>query len=513
MSYMLFLAHFTSPKPTPFYFWVQNYSKASFASFFEYNWSCFMPDTIFVTSFVSSASFGRIYLCPQRYICACIHILHGRAEGLHVRPLYSLSAPCCPSSTWPISQEAVSHFWWFPILQSAEVQGCPWFLSCWAGRRTLPFPSASLQALWSAQTQGWLQGSVIFWGLLERSNTLVLSFFPLPLAKTQCLFCMFAFRLWLAEPRSTSLWSWASPAVSFPPPLPLLHPTHREHSVSSLLLLVQNEPPASATARGTFKEQTFEISLPNTHAGRSQTSVPWRSHSPCPSHSLQQPGALSTGLVKHLWTKEDFKEKRPGWRNCHHVLPWLTSPGLTQQLYVCSCEMQHTHSIHHWLILTEWPVSVCQRNSFSGNKASGPGAASCPEHRWAPGGWDQVPAKSCCPEQVPITCPACCQAPIAAVGAAALELKLLVFGGFVQCCDPWQKLLHFAVTGMTLVQMVLSTTLLTAEIWEATVHIGAFIFTDLRKTNQVSLLRKSKLSFLSLSPAEVSGNCGLNLIF
>lgn len=203
--------------------------------------------------------------------------------------------------------------------QWAEVQGSPWFPSCWAGEEDPCTSLQLLQALWSALSPGVAAGLLPSpGGSWEDLTPRLRDFFPFYLPKWMFA-CLHSDML--ALPSDPGLLLSSCPATA---------PSHTgEHSVS-LLLLLKKEPPASATERGTFKEQTFEISLPNTQAGRSQIPVPWNSHSAWDKPPLAAAGAVSTG---HKEQTGILRKKRPGWRDCHHVLPWLTS--VAHQAAVC----------------------------------------------------------------------------------------------------------------------------------------------------------------------------------
>lgn len=227
----------------------------------------------------------------------------------------------------------------------AEMQVCPWLALAGLGQRNPALPSASPQVLWSARTPGGLQGSCHLLGVSGKfwHPDSVIS--PLHLPKI----CVFS--ACLHSDRSTSLWSWASPAVSFPPPLPLLHPTHRA-------------APAGQDWTSSICHRKRNLQRTNLPDQPLNTQVP----NPCPLEkplSLWQATLCSSqeqgreGLVKHLWPKGILWKKGQAGGTvtmcCLGSHLWDS-----QQLCVCSCEMQHTHSI--WLFLTV--TSVCQRSSL-----------------------------------------------------------------------------------------------------------------------------------------------------
>lgn len=130
-------------------------------------------------------------------------------------------------------------------------------------------------------------------------------FFPFHLPNPVSFVHLSAFRLRLAEPRSTFPWAWASPPFLLPSHCSIPHTG--KHFVSSLLLLVKNEPPAPVTARGTFREQTLEMSLSNT--GRQVPNpCPWRSHSLWQATlcSSQEQWALETRASQTSLNKRGF---------------------------------------------------------------------------------------------------------------------------------------------------------------------------------------------------------------
>lgn len=112
----------------------------------------------------------------------------------------------------------------------------------------------------------------------------------------------------------------------------------------------------------------------------------------------------------------------------------MSCPGsLLRDSPIYPCEMQHSYSIYYWLFLAEWPVSICQSNSL-GTKPAAQEAASCPGHRWVPGGWVQIAAKSWCPGQVLILCLSCCQHCLLEWDLLHLSKNFWFFGGGISVC-------------------------------------------------------------------------------
>lgn len=352
-----------------------------------------------------------------------IHTLHDRAEGCQVRPLYSTAfqshAVPHPHVQFP---KKLSPFLMISCLsQWAEVQVCLWLALAGLGQRNPALPSASPQVLWSAQTPGGAAGVLPnpegFWKVLTPWLSILFSPFHLP---KNCVFSAC-----LHSDRTTSLWSWASPAVSFPPPLPLLHPTHGAAPAG------QDWTSSICHRKKTFKEQTFQISL-WTH--RSQIPVPGKSHSPC-----DKAAAVREGLVKHLWAKGDFKEKRPGWRDCHHVLPWLTSVGLSAAL--CLLMWYAAHSLKSSTDCF-WQSDQRLPKELPGNKASAQGTEECQQ-----GGVRSMPRAAAWTSLT--LCLSCCQLCLLGWELLHLSKNFWCLGGGISVCPVlWQQLLHSAVTGI-----------------------------------------------------------------
>lgn len=258
---------------------------------------------------------------------------------------HCLSKPCCPSSPCPVSQKAVSifdDFLSFPVSRGA---GLPMACSCWAGAEEPCTPFSFTPGFMECtDPRGGCRGPAKSWGFLESSDTLTQYFiFPLPLAKKLCVFCMFAFR----QNHFPLILGFSCCLLSSSPPTAPSH-TRGSSCWSRLNLqhLPQKEEPSKNKPSRSASEHTGPKSLSLGKATLPVTrQQQWEKglSNTCEQKGILRKKGQAGGTVtmcclgSHLWD--------------------------SQQLCVCSCDMQHTHS-NPALIVFDRVTSVCQRSSL-----------------------------------------------------------------------------------------------------------------------------------------------------